>query len=101
MTDSRFGSRAGWWLGGLAIAVVIVIVASFFASADPDGLERVAEDTGFLDRGVDNPYTILPDYTFPGIDGPLSTIIAGIIGLAVVFALVFLVGRVLARRRGP
>jgi cobalt/nickel transport protein len=34
-------------LGILALALVLAGVVSFFASTAPDGLNRVAEDTGF------------------------------------------------------
>jgi PDGLE domain len=89
-----------WWVVGLAIAAVVVIVLAPLASADPDGLERVATDEGFLDLGQDAPFSILPDYTVPGIEGNASTILAGLIGVALVFGLMWLVGRALARRRG-
>jgi hypothetical protein len=88
-----------WWAIGLLIAGVIAVLASFFASGDPDGLERVAEDQGFLERAADAFYQILPDYTVPGVDGPVGTAIAGIIGIAVVFGVVWLLGRVVARGR--
>lgn len=93
------GRRTAWVLGALALAAIVVVAAAFFASGDPDGLERVAEDTGFLGAGRDNPFTIIADYVFPGLDGPLATIVAGLIGVAVVFGLVWLVGKALARRR--
>lgn len=89
---------ARWWLAGLAVAAAVVFLAPL-ASGDPDGLERVATDQGFLDRGQDAPYAILPDYTVPWIDGSLSTILAGLIGVVVVFAVLWLIGRALARRR--
>jgi hypothetical protein len=95
------GRRTGWVLAGLTIAVVVVVAAAFFASGDPDGLERVAENLGFGDAADGSPFSIIADYVVPGIDGPLATIVAGVIGVAVVFGLVLLVGRVLARRRSP
>jgi cobalt/nickel transport system permease protein len=87
-----------WLIAVLAIVGLTVVAASIWASADPDGLERVAEDLGFLDASQDPGYQILPDYTIPGIDGVVSTIAAGLIGVVVVFGLVWLIGRVLARR---
>ena len=36
------------WVAGLAIAALVVVVLAPLASPDPDGLERVAEDTGFI-----------------------------------------------------
>jgi hypothetical protein len=92
-------SRSHWVPVALALIVVVVIAAALFASGDPDGLERVAEDTGFIDAGQDSPFTLIADYVFPGLDGPAATIVAGIIGVALVFGVVWLVGRLLARRR--
>jgi len=88
-----------WWVVGLAIAGVIAVLAANFASGDPDGLDSVAIDQGFEGVGKDPGFQILRDYTIPGIDGTVSTIIAGLVGVAIVFGLVFLLGRLLARRR--
>jgi PDGLE domain len=98
-TGSGRPSRTGWVVAGLGIAVLVVIAAAFLASGDPDGLERVAEDTGFLDAAEGSPFALIADYVFPGLDGPLATIVAGVIGVAVLFGLVWAVGRLLARRR--
>ena len=101
MTAREQPRRRGWWVaGGMAIAAIVVVVAAFLASGDPDGLERVAEDTGFIGAGKDSPFTVIADYVFPGVDGPMATILAGLLGIAVVFALAWLAGRALARRRG-
>lgn len=100
MTAGEHPNRRGWWVaGGLAIAAIVVVVAAFLASGDPDGLERVAEDIGFIGAGQDSPFTVIADYVFPGVDGPMATILAGLLGIAVVFALAWLAGRALARRR--
>ncbi len=88
-----------WWVVGLAIAGGIAALAAAFASGDPDGLDSVAIEKGFEDAGKDPGFRLLPGYTIPGIDGTVSTIVAGIAGIAIVFLLVFLLGRVLARRR--
>ena len=98
--DQAPRSRLGrfWWVVGLAIAALIVVVLAPLASADPDGLERVAGDHGFLQSARDAIYSIIPGYTVPGVDGNLSTILAGLIGIVIVFGLMVLVGRLLARR---
>ena len=67
-----------------------MIVLAPLASPDPDGLERVAGDHGFLGTAQDALYSILPDYTIPGVDGNLSTILAGLIGVVIVFGLMVL-----------
>jgi hypothetical protein len=88
-----------WWVVGLAIAGVIAVLAAVFASSDPDGLDSVAIEQGFQGNAADPSFQALPGYTIPGLDGTGSTIIAGIVGIAIVFLLVFLLGRLLARRR--
>jgi hypothetical protein len=92
-------SSIGWVAGFLAASVAIVVAASFFASGDPDGLERVAEDNGFAGAAQDSPFTLIADYVFPGLDGPAASIVAVLIGVVVVFALLWLAGKALARRR--
>jgi cobalt/nickel transport system permease protein len=83
----------GVWITGLLIALALAI-ASPLASAFPDGLEKVAEDTGFLDKAQDAPYQIIPDYVVPGIGNEaLATIAAGIIGVLVVAAVAFAIAR--------
>ncbi|MDW8231981.1 MAG: energy-coupling factor ABC transporter permease [Roseiflexaceae bacterium] len=95
----RGGADRGWIIGG-AIASLIVVVLSPLASADPDGLERVAEDIGFISLGQSAPYEIIPDYTVPFLgETPLSTIVAGIIGALVVAVVVILVAQALRSRR--
>ncbi len=99
---ARPSRRWTWIIVGLAIVLVVVVAASFFASGDPDGLERVAGDQGFLGAAQDSPFSIISDYVFPGLDdGPIATIVAGVIGIAIVFGVVWLIGRLLARRRPP
>jgi hypothetical protein len=85
---------------GLAVAVVLALVVSPFASSQPDGLERVAIDHGFAGQArghamADGP---LADYAVTGVDGArLSTGLAGVIGVVVCF--VIGAGVVLAVRR--
>ncbi len=86
-------------VAGLVIAIGIVVAAALFASGDPDGLERVAGEQGFEEAGQGAPFEVIADYVFPGLDGPTATIVAGVIGVAVVFGVVWLVGRLLAGRR--
>lgn len=86
------GGRAWIWVGGLISLVVVFL--SPFASANPDGLERVAIDLGFLSTGTDAPYSILPDYTLPILgETSGSTIMAGVIGILVVGKLIVLLAR--------
>lgn len=88
-----------WWVVGLAVAAAIAVLATLFASRDPDGLISVAADKGFKEAAKDPGFQILPGYTIPGLHGAAGTVIAGVVGIAVVFLLVLLLGRLLARRR--
>ncbi len=91
--------RRYWWVAGLLLAVVVVAVLAPLASSDPDGLERVAIDAGFAEQGTDPAFEVLPDYSVPFLgDSTLSLIVAGVIGVVLLFAMMWLLGRVLARR---
>jgi cobalt/nickel transport system permease protein len=82
-------TSANWVAIGLGLAVVVAIF-SFAASPDPDGLERVAKDAGFLNLALDPFYNILPDYTIPFINDPVvSGIVAVVLGTLIVFAIAF------------
>jgi cobalt/nickel transport system permease protein len=98
--DLLDGSKAveakgsAWIAAGLVIALAVAF-ASPLASSSPDGLERVAEDKSFMEKAEDAPYTLLPDYTIPGIDNKtLTTIAAGVIGVLVVAGVGYIVARV-------
>jgi len=78
-----------WWHIGL---VVCLLVAAFspLASSSPDGLERVAEDRGFLGLAQDAPFQLIADYAFPWIESEaLATILAGLIGTLILFGVVY------------
>jgi cobalt/nickel transport protein len=75
---------------GLLAALLLAILISPFASSWPDGLEKVAEDKGFLEKSeVVPPVTSpIPDYTWPGIESEkMATSFAGIIGTLMVFGM--------------
>jgi len=91
-SESARGSR-GWVVAGALISLAVVLLSPL-ASADPDGLERVAGDLGFLQSGQSAPFQIIPDYSFPILgQTPLSTIFAGIIGIVVVGIIIVLLGQ--------
>lgn len=91
-SESAKGSRNWIFVGG--IVALLVVLISPLASGDPDGLERVAIDMGFIDAGQSAPYQIIPDYTIPFLgETAISTIIAGIVGVIAVGAIIMLIGR--------
>jgi cobalt/nickel transport system permease protein len=99
MGEQAPGERSAGWVGlGLALAVVVAVFSAA-ASGNPDGLERVAEDQGFIGTALDPVYNIFPDYTLPFINNDaLSGILAVVFGTLFVFGALYLVGRVVRRR---
>ena len=78
-----------WWHIGL-MACLAVACLSPLASSSPDGLERVAENRGFIDLAQEAPFQIIADYVFPGIENEaLATILAGLIGTLILFGVVY------------
>jgi hypothetical protein len=78
-------------LAALFVAIALATAFSPFASSSPDGLEKVAEQQGFAERGRLAPVqerAPVPDYAFPGVDDArLATGLAGLAGALAVFAL--------------
>lgn len=91
-----------WWVAGLLLALALVLLSPL-ASPHPDGLERVAEDQGFIDRAQDSPFQVIADYVFPGVENTaLATILAGLVGTLLLFALGSGLALLLRhRRQGP
>ena len=89
----------GWIVTGVLVSLLAVLISPL-ASGNPDGLERVAEDLGFLGTSLNAPYQILPDYTIPFLgETAISTILAGIVGAGVLLGLLILIGRNLRRTK--
>ncbi len=83
--------RAGAWgfaAAGLTVAALLVLVVAPLASVEPDGLERVAIDEGFIDSAEDHALNDSPlaDYGVSGIeDEATGTRLSGLIGVLVTF----------------
>lgn len=92
--------RRYWWAVGILIALFVVFVLAPAASSDPDGLDRVGEDKGFADKAEESRYEWLPDYTIPGVDDEYwSTVLAGAVGVGIVFVATWGFGRLVAKSR--
>ncbi|MBD2499068.1 energy-coupling factor ABC transporter permease [Anabaena azotica] len=84
------------WLVPVVSIVLVAGVLSLVASAWPDGLEKVAENAGFIKLGEQVRIAVptpLADYEIPGL-GPIGTSIAGLVGSAVCFAVAFGIAQV-------
>lgn len=92
-------------VAGLLLALALAALVSPFASGDPDGLEKVAQDQGFMARESEEPawkWSPWPDYWSESEDGlptPLRKAAAGVIGTLLVFGVGYALARLAARRR--
>ncbi|MFD3910579.1 energy-coupling factor ABC transporter permease [Streptomyces sp. NPDC058603] len=90
------------WATGLVTALVLAGFVSFYASANPDGLEKVAADQG-IDRKTEPHHTAdspLADYGVRDIDDArISGGLAGVIGVGATVAVGSGVFWVVRRRR--
>jgi len=69
---------------GIVTSIFVAAVVSFYASSNPDGLEFVAEQVGFLNTAKDSAVAGSPvaNYSFAGIENErVSVAIAGILGI--------------------
>jgi cobalt/nickel transport protein len=78
-------SSKKFYLGGLLVSLLLAGFVSFYASSHPDGLEKVAEEIGFIETAKD-PATAgsaLADYGVEGVENERASVgIAGVIGVA-------------------
>ncbi len=90
-------------LAGLVAAFVLAGFVSFYASAGPDGLEKIAADQG-IDKNVEEHAAAgspLADHTVESIgDGRLSGGLAGVVGVGATVAVGSGVFWTVRRRRG-
>jgi len=92
--------KSKWWLIGLAVCLLVACLSPL-ASSSPDGLERVAEDKGFIDLGQEAPFQIIADYVFPGMENEaIATILAGLIGTLILFGVACGLAWLLKSRKG-
>jgi cobalt/nickel transport system permease protein len=108
---------AAWVLVGVLLALAITFFAPL-ASGYSDGMERIAEafaapgeveidptfqlpdQPQFFGDVQDAPYEVLPDYTIPVLgETGVSTVLAGMIGVLVVFGVSYGVAALVKRRR--
>ncbi len=104
MMDARRKSLYVFIMAGFAVAVALALLVSPWASSSPDGLEKVAEDKGFIEKAEETEpawdKAPMPDYAMPGITSKavdeesgevveeptkLATALAGLVGTVAVF----------------
>jgi hypothetical protein len=91
--------KSKWWLISLLVCLAVACISPL-ASSSPDGLERVAEDRGFIELAGEAPYQVIADYVFPGVaNEALATILAGVVGTLVLFGAAYGLARLLTLRK--
>jgi cobalt/nickel transport system permease protein/cobalt/nickel transport protein len=83
-------SNRAFFVAFLLVSLLVAGVASYYASSHPDGLNYVADKTGFIDAQKphatsDSPFA---GYATEGVDdGRLSGGLAGVVGVVVMLGL--------------
>ncbi len=78
-----------WWPLALVLCLVFATISPL-AYSFPDGLEKVAEDKGFISAAEEAPFELITDYNFPGIENEaVATILAGWLGVLVLFFIAY------------
>jgi cobalt/nickel transport system permease protein len=89
----------GWITAGLLVVLILVILSPL-AAVNPDGLEKVAEDLGFLELAAAPSFEIMPDYTLPFLgETSISTIVSAAVGAIIAAGVVLLLVRLLLKRK--
>jgi cobalt/nickel transport system permease protein len=88
-------------LGAVSLAAVLLAtVGALFAAATPDGIEKLAEQTGIASHARALVSTPLASYEAGFLQsGALSKAAAGLAGLALIYAACLLIGRAVGRKR--
>jgi cobalt/nickel transport protein len=89
---------------GLGIALLIGVFLSPFASQNPDGLDRVAQDLKFDKKAAQEPpahklpfYQVFNEYALRGVPQNVATPLAGLLGTLATFGLAWGVGKLTVR----
>ena len=89
-------------LVGIAVALLVGGVVSYFASGDPDGLEKTQEALGAdqpVHGSVEYPPSVFEGYSLKWLgEGFWSNAVAGVVGSLTVLGVVLVVARLLKRR---
>lgn len=91
-------------IAGLGISLLIGVFLSPFASSDPDGLDRVAQDLEFDNKASeDTPaqklpfYAVFEEYAIRGVPEAVAKPLAGFVGTLATFGLAWGVGKLVVR----
>jgi len=105
MSDNIKRSRnRAFVIAGLGVALLIAIFLSPFASQNPDGLDRVAQDLKFEDKAIEDAparklpfFAVFDEYALRGVPESVATPLAGLVGTLATFGLAWGMGKLLVR----
>lgn len=109
MNNNRSVDRRNRMLifAGLGVSLAIAALLSPFASQDPDGLDRVAQDLQFEEKATADPlahklpfFDVFEKYALRGAPEGMATPLAGAIGTLSTFGLAWGLGKLAVRRSG-
>ncbi|MBL1178039.1 PDGLE domain-containing protein [Pantanalinema sp. GBBB05] len=108
MSSNRLRTRnRAFVLAGLGTALLIAVFLSPFASQDPDGLDRVAQDHQFDQKAVEVApahqlpfYQVFEEYAVRGVPESIATPLAGLIGTLATFGIAWGIGKLVVRQPG-
>jgi cobalt/nickel transport protein len=91
-----------WVRWALVPLLVLVVLAPVFGWASglvgyAEPLENAAEETGASDVADPVAPGLFPDYSVPGLDAPLGTLVSAAVGVALTLVATVGVGRLLER----
>jgi len=80
------------------VSVVIAILAAFFASANPDGLDFISEKFAFAEKGQAGA-ALMAGYSLKFLpEGGVSTSVAGIAGVLIALGIFWLAAYALKKK---
>lgn len=103
-SGAKKGRNTGLWIfigAGLLVAILLGVFVAPWASSNPDGLDKTAEEKGFVKKAEETEpawkHSPMADYAMPGVKNEkVSTGISGLVGVlmtaAIMVALALLVG---------
>ncbi len=107
MANHKTRSTQGFVLLGLAVALLIAVFLSPFASSNPDGLNRVAQDHGFDKKAQTGTiakqlpfFAVFENYAVRGLPKGIATPLAGLVGTLVTFGIAWGAGKLLVKGEG-
>lgn len=106
MSDNLTRSRnRAFVIAGLGVALLIAIFISPFASQNPDGLDRVAQDLKFDDKAIEDAparklpfFAVFDEYALRGVPESVATPLAGLVGTLATFGVAWGMGKLLVRK---